>query len=116
MLSNYQIYGKIDEVDSKTVLVITLINEQDLTYKNKSEIYSKFKNSRPCFKKKNKKIYFNLRKFIIQRLVDSGLKLKNISHINKDTYMLKQFFFSFRLSKHKNELDYGRNLSIITKK
>ena len=42
---------------------------------------------------KNKKIYFNLRKFIIQRLVDSGLKLENISHINKDTYMLKQFFF-----------------------
>ena len=43
-LSNYQIYGKIDEVDSKTVLVLTLINEQDLTYKNKSDIYSKFKN------------------------------------------------------------------------
>ena len=42
-LSNYQIYGKIDEVDSKTVLVLTLINEQDLTYKNKSDIYSKFK-------------------------------------------------------------------------
>jgi len=42
-LSNYQIYGKIDEVDSKTVLVLTFINEQDLTYKNKSDIYSKFK-------------------------------------------------------------------------
>ena len=91
-------------------------NSYEVSKDFKRKIYSKFKNSRPCFKKKNKKIYFNLRKFIIQRLVDSGLKLENISHINKDTYMLKQFFFSFRLSTHKNELDYGRNLSIITKK
>ena len=39
LLSNYQIYGKIDEVDSKTVLVLTLINEQDLTYKNKKYLF-----------------------------------------------------------------------------
>ena len=42
-LSNYQIYGKIDEVDSKTVLVLTLINEQDLTYKNKKKFIQNLK-------------------------------------------------------------------------
>ena len=70
-LSNYQIYGKIDEVDSKTVLVLTLINEQDLTYKNKSEIYSKFKN----FNFSN--YFFNFKPDYLYIINDQTKQIKN---------------------------------------
>ena len=47
--------------------------------------------------------------------IDRLLKLNNISHVNKDTYKLSNLFYSYRLSLHKKEIDYGRNLSIISK-
>ncbi len=81
----------------------------------KVKIIKKYKNSGKCFKNKKGKLFFDLRKFIVNRLIDSGITVNNISHVNRDTYKLSRLFYSYRLSLHKKEIDYGRNLSIISK-
>ena len=42
-ISNFQILGKIDNVDSKTALVLSFVNDQDLLLQNKKDLYQKFK-------------------------------------------------------------------------
>ena len=63
------------------------------------------------FKKIKKKTYFSLNKYIKFQL--KRLDIKNIDVINKDTFDIKNNFFSARRSKSLNENDYGRNISII---
>ena len=63
------------------------------------------------FKLKNRKIYFNLKKFIYYQLISFGIS--KIDVINKDTFDKKNNFFSARRSIKKNEPDYGRNISVI---
>ena len=63
------------------------------------------------FKKIKNKNFFNLSKFIFAQL--KNLKVKNIDIINKDTFNVKNNFFSARRSISRNENDYGRNISII---
>ena len=57
------------------------------------------------------KSYFSLNKFVYNELSES--KIKNIEIINKDTYNLKNNFFSARRSTHNKENDYGRNITLI---
>jgi len=63
------------------------------------------------FKKIANKNYFNLNKYIAHQL--SSLGVKKIEIINKDTFNIKNNFFSSRRSKSQNESDYGRNISVI---
>ena len=63
------------------------------------------------FKKTKNKNYFNLSKFLNYQLKSLGVK--KIEVINKDTFNIKNNFFSARRSKSRNENDYGRNISVI---
>jgi len=63
------------------------------------------------FKKIKNKNYFNLSKFLNYQLKSLGVK--KIEVINKDTFNIKNNFFSARRSKSRNENDYGRNISVI---
>ena len=63
------------------------------------------------FKKTNFKNYFSLNKYIHFQL--KSLNIKKIDIIDKDTFNIKNNFFSARRSISRNETDYGRNISII---
>ena len=63
------------------------------------------------FKKNKDKNYFSLNKYIHFQL--NSLNIKKIDIINKDTFNIKNNFFSARRSISRNENDYGRNISII---
>ena len=63
------------------------------------------------FKKYKYKNYFNLNKYIHFQL--KSLNIKKIDVINKDTFNIKNNFFSARRSISRNESDYGRNISVI---
>ena len=58
-----------------------------------------------------KKNYFDLSMYIHNQL--KSLDIKKIDIINKDTFNIKNNFFSARRSISRNESDYGRNISII---
>ena len=89
-----------------------------ITFKNyeiKQGFIKKFikknKNNRIFFKKIGNKNFFNLNKYIHYQL--KSLDIKKIDIINKDTFDIKNNFFSARRSISRNENDYGRNISII---
>ena len=63
------------------------------------------------FKKKGSKNYFNLNQYIVYQL--KSLDIKKIEVISKDTFNIKNNFFSARRSKNCNENNYGRNISVI---
>ncbi|GAA5109411.1 peptidoglycan editing factor PgeF [Bartonella jaculi] len=54
--------------------------------------------------------HFNLWAFIINQLTDAGL---NASCLKLCTYKDEQRFFSYRRATHRNEPDYGRQISAI---
>ncbi len=65
------------------------------------------------FKSKNKtKDLFNMRSLINYQLRDEGIN--NIYNIRKDTYSNNQIFFSHRRAFHKNEINTGRMINIIS--
>jgi len=74
-------------------------------FKNKNEKNVKF------FIFKKKKIFFDLSEYIKSQFYENGVK--KIDIIRKDTYNLKNNFFSSRRSKKNNHNDYGRNISTI---
>ena len=63
------------------------------------------------FRKNKNKNYFNLNKYVHFQL--KSLNIKKIDIISKDTFNVKNNFFSARRSISRNENDYGRNISII---
>ena len=84
-------------------------------YEIKKDFIKKFinkdKKNIVFFKKKNNKNYFNLNKYVQFQL--KCLNIKKIDIINKDTFNIKNNFFSARRSISRNENDYGRNISVI---
>jgi len=60
---------------------------------------------------KKKKIFFDLSEYIKSQFYENGVK--KIDIIRKDTYSLKNNFFSSRRSKKNKHNDYGRNISTI---
>ena len=63
------------------------------------------------FLKKNRRILFNLGKYIKKQLINIGIK--HIDLIEKDTFNQLNNFFSARYSLKNQTNDYGRNISII---
>ena len=84
-------------------------------YEVKQDFIKKFikkdRNNRIFFKTIKNKKFFNLSKYIYYQL--KSLDIKKIDIINKDTFNIKNNFFSARRSIDHNENDYGRNISII---
>ncbi len=85
------------------------------SYEVKQGFITKFikkdKKTKFFFKKIKGKNYFNLNEYIAYQLKSLGIK--KIEVINKDTFNIKNNFFSARRSKNCNEDDYGRNISVI---
>ena len=84
-------------------------------YEVKKDFLIKFtkqnKKNRLFFYFRKKKIFFSLNRYINNQLKDIGVK--NIEIINKDTYLTKNNFFSYRRSLKNKYYDYGRNISVI---
>jgi len=75
------------------------------------KIIKKDPKTKVFFRKIRNKNYFNLNKYITYQLM--SLNIKKIEIINKDTFDIKNNFFSARRSRSRNENDYGRNISVI---
>ena len=83
--------------------------EVDLVFFKK--FINKSKKNRKYFSYKNKKKkFFNLRKFVTDKLRKYRVK---VDHVNRDTFAQKNYFFSYRRSAKLNEKDYGRCISVI---
>ena len=83
--------------------------EVDLVFFKK--FINKSKKNRKYFSYKNKKKkFFNLRKFVTDKLRKYRVK---VDHVNRDTFAQKNYFFSYRRSTKLNEKDYGRCISVI---
>ena len=84
-------------------------------YEVKEDFIKKFIKKDPktkvFFKKVGDKDFFNLNKYITYQL--KSLNIKKIEVINKDTFDIKNNFFSARRSIGRNENNYGRNISVI---
>ena len=109
---------KFQDLNSKTENLIVVVGPciGKESYEIKIDFYNKFINQNPkyikFFKKTlDKKYTFDLRGFVNNQI--SELNIKNIENIEKDTFSQRELFFSYRRSCAKNELDYGRNISVI---
>ena len=89
------------------------ISQKNYEVKNdfKRKFLKKTKKNMIYFKNIKNKSYFSLNKFVYNEL--ASLKIQNIEIIKKDTYNLKNNFFSARRSIHNKHNDYGRNISLI---
>ncbi len=85
------------------------------SYEVKNDFFKLFKDKNKknvnFFTFKKKKIYFDLSEYIKSQFYENGVK--KIDIIRKDTYALKNNFFSSRRSKKNKHNDYGRNISAI---
>ena len=84
-------------------------------YEIKNDFKEKFikqnQKNKTYFKTIKKKIFFSLHDYIADQLRSLGIK--NLEIIKKDTYNLKNNFFSSRRSSKEKNNDYGRNISLI---
>ncbi len=84
-------------------------------YQVKKDFIDKFlnldKKNKIFFENIKNKTYFSLNKYIYYEL--KKFNIRNIDIIKKDTFNIKNNFFSARRSISRNENDYGRNISII---
>jgi YfiH family protein len=107
------IIKKGSSVDNITAVIGPCISVKN--YEVKEDLIKKFikkdTKSKFFFKKIRNKNYFNLNKYISYQLKSLGIK--KIDIINKDTFNIKNNFFSARRSKNCNGSDYGRNISVI---
>jgi len=72
---------------------------------------AKSKNNKIFFSNKNKtKKLFNLRKFVTDKLIKANI---NVDQIDRDTFIEKGNFFSYRRSCKSKQKDYGRCISSI---
>ena len=85
------------------------------SYEVKNDFFKLFKEKNKknvnFFIFKKKKIYFDLSEYIKSQFYENGVK--KIDIITKDTYPIKNNFFSSRRSKKNKHNDYGRNISAI---
>ncbi len=85
------------------------------SYNVKRNFFNKFlkkdKNNKIFFRKTKKIIYFDLPRYVKTQLKLN--KISSIDHINIDTFVEKNNFFSARRSLRLKHDDYGRNISII---
>ena len=104
---------KGSSVDDITAVIGPCISLK--SYEVKQDFIEKFikkdAKTKVFFKRIKNKNYFSLNEYIAYQL--KILNIKRIEIINKDTFNVKNNFFSARRSKSCNENDYGRNISVI---
>ena len=104
---------KGSSVDDITAVIGPCISLK--SYEVKQDFIEKFikkdAKTKGFFKRIKNKNYFSLNEYIAYQL--KILNIKRIEIINKDTFNVKNNFFSARRSKSCNENDYGRNISVI---
>ena len=120
--------GAFSDIIKKTINKIKKINSNNKIFacigpcigKKSYEVdlifYRKFinkshQNKKYFIKKNSRKKLFNLRKFVADKLIKHKVKL---DHIDRDTYVEKSNFFSFRRSFKLQQKDYGRCISVIS--
>lgn len=118
--------GAFSEIIKKTIIKMRKNNIKNRIYacvgpcigKDSYEVGSEFlnmflKKSRKngkYFLKKKYKIFFNLRKFVADKLKEENVF---VDHVNYDTYAESNNFFSYRRSIELRQPDYGRCISVI---
>ncbi len=101
--SNNKFYASVGPcIGKKSYEVDILFYEKFVSKSRKYKIY--FTN-----KSKTKK-YFNLRKFVTEKLLKFNIK---VDHVDKDTFAEKSNFFSYRRSQKLKQKDYGRCISTV---
>jgi len=109
----YDLKKKGSNIQDLIVVIGPCISKYN--YEVKKDFLKKFinqnKKNRRFFNFSKKKIFFSLNEYIKNQLKDIGVK--NIEIINKDTYLKKNNFFSYRRSLKNKYYDYGRNISVI---
>jgi len=86
-------------------------NNYEVKYDFKKKFLKKNNKNKIFFKIIKNRIYFNLRNFVKNSIKHSGVN--RIDVLNKDTFNIKNNYFSARRSIHLKENDYGRNISLI---
>ena len=95
------------------IVIGPCISQKNYEVKNdfKKKFVKQNSNNKKYFKSKANKIFFSLKDYIAGQLKEFGIK--NIEIIKKDTFNVKNNFFSARRSLKNKNNDYGRNISII---
>ena len=95
------------------IVIGPCISQKNYEVKNdfKKKFVKQNLNNKKYFKSKANKIFFSLKDYIAGQLKEFGIK--NIEIIKKDTFNVKNNFFSARRSLKNKNNDYGRNISII---
>ncbi len=86
-------------------------NNYEIKNDFKKKIIKQNQKNRIYFKSVKNKFFFSLQDYIASQL--RGLGIKKLEIIKKDTYNLKNNFFSSRRSIKEKNHDYGRNISLI---
>ena len=104
--SNNKIYACVGPcISSKSYEVDSKFYKHFISKSKKNSVY---------FIKKNKyKKLFNLRKFVTDKLKEFKVR---VDHVNRDTFLEKNNFFSYRRSCKLRHRDYGRCISTICMK
>ncbi len=101
--SNNKIFACVGPcIGKKSYEVDILFYKKFMSKSRKYKIYFKQKN-------KTKKL-FNLRKFVTDKLLKFNVK---VDHVDKDTFIEKSNFFSYRRSTKLGHKDYGRCISTV---
>ena len=95
------------------IVIGPCISQKNYEVKNdfKKKFVKQNLNNKKYFKSKANKIFFSLKDYLAGQLKEFGIK--NIEIIKKDTFNVKNNFFSARRSLKNKNNDYGRNISII---
>ena len=95
------------------IVIGPCISQRNYEVKNdfKKKFVKQNLNNKKYFKSKANKIFFSLKDYLAGQLKEFGIK--NIEIIKKDTFNVKNNFFSSRRSLKNKNNDYGRNISII---
>ena len=95
------------------IVIGPCISQKNYEVKNdfKKKFVKQNSNNKKYFKSKANKIFFSLKDYLAGQLKEFGIK--NIEIIKKDTFNVKNNFFSARRSLKNKNNDYGRNISII---
>ena len=95
------------------IVIGPCISQKNNEVKNdfKKKFVKQNSNNKKYFKSKANKKFFSLKDYLAGQLRELGIK--KIEIIKKDTFNVKNNFFSSRRSLKNKNNDYGRNISII---
>ena len=102
--SNNNIYASVGPCIGKKSYEVDLVFFEKFIKKS-------FKNKKYFSSKNGHKKFFDLRKFVTDKLLDYKVKIDQVNH---DTFMEKSNFYSYRRSSKLHEKDYGRCISAVS--